>query len=455
MFVNDAGKAAILERKIEPVLERRYYNRSTVDHFKRFYSNRRVLAGCDDKNEPIYINPAIFWLNHPNRRQYLGGVVFWPGQAVPADTFNLWEGFAVMPSPDGSYAAFDAHLGHIICRDHPGHYDWLFKSLARMVQHPGERGEIIVLLQGEEGAGKSLLGRVMRRLLGPHALVISDPRHLVGAFNSHLRDCIFLMCDEMFYAGDRTQEAKLKSLIEETLAIEGKFENTVQAPNFLHVLLTTNRDWAIPASLKARRFFVLDVSGERVGDNAYFKNIWRELEAGGYARLLHDLITCDLTDFNHRKAPETKALQEQKKLSLKTHEVWWQDVLHRGYVFQSRLGLDEYFRQWHDKIAADLMHESYSNFARQRREPYPLSRETLGRFLRQMGYRRCQPTNLVVSEHITDVLDAQGHPTGRKAAALFSKKRGEGYRLGSLSHARRMFAKATGLAVDWAGKEQG
>ena len=60
--------------------------------------------------------------------------------------------------------------------------------------------------------------------------------------------------------------------------------------------------------------------------------------------MLHDLLHHDLTGFDVRDVPDTKGLQEQKKLSLSVDRAWWMDVLHRGYVFRSRLGLEELFR---------------------------------------------------------------------------------------------------------------
>ena len=43
--------------------------------------------------------------------------------------------------------------------------------------------------------------------MGQHALKISNAKHLVGNFNSHLRDCVFLFADEAFFAGDDSMSA--------------------------------------------------------------------------------------------------------------------------------------------------------------------------------------------------------------------------------------------------------
>ena len=68
---------------------------------------------------------------------------------------------------------------------------------------------------------------------------------------------IFLLGDEAFYAGDKAHVGILKTIITEpTLTIEGKFRDAILVPNFLHVMLTANAEWVVPASLSARRLYV-------------------------------------------------------------------------------------------------------------------------------------------------------------------------------------------------------
>ena len=183
-------------------------------------------------------------------------------------------------------------------------------------------------MRGGEGTGKGTLARALKRILGQHALAISNAKHLTGNFNAHLRDAVFLFADEAFFAGDRQHVGVLKSIItEEYLTVEAKYQNAVQAPNYLHVMMASNEDWVVPASLEARRFFCLEVADAHRNDHAWFAAIWKQMEAGGYAAMLHDLLRYDLTTFNVRAVPDTEALQRQKKLTLPVAESWWLNVL--------------------------------------------------------------------------------------------------------------------------------
>ena len=247
----------------------------------------------------------------------------------------------------------------------------------------------------------------------------------------------------------------LKSLITEpTLTIEAKYQNAVQMPNYVHLMMASNENWVIPASLEARRFLVLEVPASRVNDTAYFAAIWGEMENGGYEAMLHDLLEYDLTFFNHRNAPRTAGLMEQKKLSLGTSEAWWLDVLHRGYVWKSKLGLEEYFGEWQsDFIATDLLYDAYTEFAKAKHERHAMARGAFGAFITGMGGMAARPSKGIVGEHLTDVTNKFGET--RRQAAKVEKDRPTGYRFGSLQDARMAFIKKTNLSVGWGDEEKG
>ena len=130
--------------------------------------------------------------------------------------------------------------------------------------------------------------------------------------------------------------------------------------------------------MKCRRFFVLEVASERTRDYDYFNAIWEQMEAGGYEAMLYDLLDMDISKFNVRNVPETEGLREQKALSMGTSEAWWFNVLQRGYVFKSKMGLESYFANWHDTVATELLCASYDEYAKSRNERHPMNRKKLG-----------------------------------------------------------------------------
>ena len=133
---------------------------------------------------------------------------------------------------------------------------------------------------------------------------ISNAKHLVGNFNAHLRDCVMLFADEAFFAGDRSHEGVLKALITEpTLPIEGKYQNLVEVINMLHIFMSSNAEWVVPAAIDERRFCVTDVADNRIGDRTYFAAITAQMENGGLAALVYDMLRRDITGFEVRDVP--------------------------------------------------------------------------------------------------------------------------------------------------------
>ena len=200
--------------------------------------------------------------------------------------------------------------------------------------------------------------------------------------------------------------------------------------------------------LSTRADFLCWRSATAKNNHHYFAEIWQQMENGGYEAMLYELLHRDISGFNVRSVPITSALQHQKKLSLPTPEAWWLEVLHRGYVFKSKLGLENYFGEWHEEVSTEILFASYSDFAERLRERHPLSREALGRFMRRVGAKpKRLATNSIVGEHLADIANGFGGTT-RKAEPV-KHPRPPGYHLGTLDDARAAFLEATRLNVDW------
>lgn len=448
--LNENGKAMVYEPSFDVLLKRRFHGRITFEDFRKLYLNRLTQVGVDSDGSPIWKPSADLWLRHHSRRQYIGGVTFDPsGKPGRPDMLNLWQGFAVDPKP-GAWAQLHAHIFGIVCRSNREHFDFLMGWLARMVQFPAEQGEVAVVLKGSEGTGKGVVAKTMLRIFGQHGLAISNSKHLTSNFNAHLRDAVFLFADEAFFAGDRGHVGVLKALITEPfLTVEAKYQNAIQAPNFTHLLMASNEAWVVPASLEARRFFVLDVLPDSANNHEYFGGILAELEAGGYGAMLHDLLAHDLTGFNPRHVPVTEGLQDQRMLSLGTSERWWLDCLHRGYVFKSRLGMEAFFSEWHAELSTEVLFASYEAFARNCHERHPMGRETFGRFVAAMGGKPARYRSAVIGEAIVDAENPYGGTT--RKAALVRRNRSTGYHIGTLAVARAAFTQVTKLRPGWDG----
>lgn len=296
--------------------------------FRAFYSNEFVTVPMGNAAKQVPL--GHWWFAHPKRRSYRA-IVFQPGKEVPTDVYNLWRGFAVEARPGGSCEMYLAHVRDCICSGNEELYEYVVNWMATAVQKPWEQGHTAIVLRGPQGAGKGTFAKGLLGLFGRHGKQITDPKHLVGNFNSHLRDCIVLFADEAIAASSRQQEGILKTLVtEESLMFEAKGVDAAIERNYLHVIMASNNNWVVPAGVDDRRFVVLDVDESRMQDLAYFSAMRREMANGGQEALLHMLATRNLSSFNPRDKPTTAALQEQKLLSLSPIAKWWHSVLSDG-----------------------------------------------------------------------------------------------------------------------------
>jgi hypothetical protein len=414
--VNEAGQAVVYEQAIDPIRNRKILFRVKFSDLKKFYQNRPITVELASGASTTK-SAADWWLDDIRRRQYLGGVVFDPTGKAPQNCWNLWSGFSVEPAP-GDWHLMQDHIRKVICSGVEAHAEYLLNTIARMFQQPNKLAEVVVVLRGKKGSGKGVLLVWLVRAWGQHGLHISNAKHLVGNFNGHLRDCVMLFADEAFYAGDRQHESVLKALVTEpTLPIEAKHQNLVEVVNMLHVYMASNADWVVPASLEERRYFVLDVPDNRIGDRQYFSALYAEMENGGLAAMIYDMLRRNITGFEPRDVPNTAALNNQKLHSLDTLHRWWLAVLERGFVWKSRHGATV-FRDWSEFYTTELLSRSYLQWCGENRVCFPMSRVQLGKMMAEI-YQPSRPRqdNPVYELDSVRPFTKKPAPSGSKASS--------------------------------------
>ncbi len=345
------GKCLVLgwvPSKVDPVNEVPSFQ--TFKSFSERYAHKYVdvpnLKKRDAEGAPEMESKQLgaHWLKWGQRRSF-EGIDLVPGQGptVGNNVMNLWRGFATppiapgQPSPSGygsvNWDRMQAHIAEVLADGDAAALEYIMKWSAWAVQNPGERAEAALVFRGGKGSGKGTFAHALRRMFGAHGLHIANPKHLVGAFNAHLRNCLLLYADEAFWAGDKQGESTLKALItESTLTIEQKGVDAVQWHNRIHLIMTANAEWVVPASHDERRYVVLNVSEKYVDNERYFQALHDEIAAGGLSAMLHDLQQVDLKGWHPRKILKTEALLQQKMQSMNPLQEWWADMLEAGYI---------------------------------------------------------------------------------------------------------------------------
>lgn len=427
---NMGGKCRVIEEVDDPVLGRPRLTRQSYEDFRNRFN--RVYLSIPDPANPgntKQVKAGKWWLDHPQSRYY-DHLIFSPQGDRPG-AYNMWRGFAVNARPGNDHEIFLSHTRDIICNGNQALYEYVMGWLARLVQMPWLPGEVAPVLRGGKGIGKSLWVGWIADLLGRHSMQVSNPSHLVGTFNSHLRDCVLLFADEAFYAGDKKHESVLSTLItERVIMIEGKGVDAEAQPNHIHLIMASNNTWVVPAGMDERRYLVLDVSNERQGDHEYFAR-FVAAKRGGLECLLHHLLTLDISGFNVRSVPRTQGLEEQKLLSMTAEDEWWYGKLVQGAMLP-------HHTEWHREVRCDLLVEDYIEHAKNTGVLRRATPTALGRFL-----TRALPEGFPRSFQKLDRVE------GSDGYMSASPRRLRFYQMPTLEACRARFVERFGFQGEW------
>jgi hypothetical protein len=409
-----AGSKVRILVEDEDVEGRQTFELLTEKDFKTETANKGVVSLNDD--DETHMSANDFWLKSPDRREY-SGLVFRPGEVMTVEPganwrypkfYNMWRGWGVEPSEKGSCEKYKRHLLDNVCKGREDYYDWLWSFIAHIFQKPMEKPDVAIGLRGPPGVGKTKVGEVIGKLVGPsHYVAVAQKEHLVGKFNKHIASSLFTQADEAVWTRDPSTVGVLKDLITcKRRALEAKTLDVTMVDAFDRLLLTSNEDSMIPAEPGERRYFALDVSDAHAEDTAYFAAIDAELKDGGYERLLWELLHTDLSGFDCRTCPKTEELAFQKERNLSREAKWMLDALRDGKwwsadgsdqtpangatagdLFEPKKGADSEFEARY--IRKETVYNDYGESCRaQGRAQYKLSEMELSKLLIEcLGFR--------------------------------------------------------------------
>jgi Family of unknown function (DUF5906) len=340
------------------------------------------------------ISVEKFWKEHPQRCEL--ELVFKPGGTIEPGEINQWLGFGIVPRKTRRKIwSLLRHIWKVICRCNKAKFKDVIRWLAWAVQNPDKpAGVVLVLVSRKEGTGKTTVGLLMVEIFGRHGALVDDKDRLLGRFNDWLEFTCFVLAEEVLWAGDHRTADKLKSLITaETIQVERKHGACRQVKNRLHMIMTTNHEFAVPAGVEDRRYFVLDVSDEHARDDAWFGRLYRDLDDGGREEFLDFLQTVRLGTWHPREILKTTETAEQQRMSGDSVSQWSQACINADALVDGSNGVGCF--PLGQRISTKILRGTYASYCKQ----YglrPSNEELFGKACTQMfGARvRLAPDNM-------------------------------------------------------------
>ncbi|EKO40434.1 MAG: putative ATPase, partial [Solidesulfovibrio magneticus str. Maddingley MBC34] len=311
--ISIAGKSLIINyNEIDQRSKLKTFSISSYDDFNKRYLP--LLGKTINKKGEIVVDEKFtkIWLNSNYRKDFPNGIVFSPNADVEG-AYNLWQGFAVQPKETGDWSLYIKHIMEVICDNKPEIYNYVFAWMANIVQNLGSnRPGTAIVLRGERGTGKSIFADIFGKIFGGHYMTVTQKNHLVGKFNNHLCNKVLVFADEAIYSGDKESNEILKTLITgNTLTVEKKGIDAVVVPNNISLIIAGNNNELVNAGTSERRYLVLELSNIHKQDHQYFEDMIKQMENGGYEKMLYDLQNYDINCVNLRNVPKTAYLFDQ------------------------------------------------------------------------------------------------------------------------------------------------
>jgi hypothetical protein len=197
------------------------------------------------------------------------------------------------------------------------------------------QAEVALAFTGEQGSGKGVVWRYFGNMFAPHFRHFNDPDQFTGKFNADLGQAVFVFLDEAIWGGNKKNAGMIKAMITEpTLQIEKKGIDRMEAPNRLSIVAASNADWAVPVETGDRRWGVFRTNNRYAfkendpTSEAYFNALHEQMEHGGLAAMLYDLLLCWKVSANDiRNVPNTEEKARLKSLALAPTEMWLEEIL--------------------------------------------------------------------------------------------------------------------------------
>lgn len=237
------------------------------------------------------------------------------------DFLNLWKGFAAKELPEYDAELIQLLLDHqlnVLCCGDQRHFDYIIDWQASLVQLRRKIGTLLGF-KSKQGAGKNIIWDFFAKMVigRNHAYYCADMEQFTGRFNGHLAAKLFVLLDEVTYAGNHKINNKLKSILtQEMQTMEKKHKDPIAIDSHVSVVALSNNPDFLKIEDSCRRNVVFEASPERIGDRAYFLKLADLTSRSDVAdHYLTYLMQRDIKKFCAAEFPETEARIQMKELT--------------------------------------------------------------------------------------------------------------------------------------------
>lgn len=325
-YVYVAAEDEVYNRLSGTVLKPAAFNRSKRLEYMQYMEDNKV--GAFEAAEDLGT------LAHAESFKYEPGQpIFMPHPVDPqAIVWNTYRAPDIEPI-QGATPHFDAYLDALFIK--PGDREVVLKFLAFTVQNLVDIHSFALVIFGNHGSGKTLLGELLGAMVGESNFGIVSAPDIKSQFNGWAMDRQVILLDECFDLGTLEIANKLKTHIgAKTIPINRKNKNMIDVVNYANFIITSNYTDAVRMDQGERRYYVIETNrdlGAKNPDTVSILNpifdMARRRTAEGKAELsavFHMLQSLDLSDYHPNTLPRrTEAMEHM----IEANRSDWQSFL--------------------------------------------------------------------------------------------------------------------------------
>ena len=300
------------------------------------FANNKIEVMNEDTGILKMINPVTLYLESKHRKEF-DGIAFDPSNKLDPRIYNLFRGYKV-EGKEAPYRIkkFKEFVKTIICSRDELMFNIVWSFFAQMFQNPWEKKGTALVMVSAEGSGKSLVMRVMGKLMGNYYMSGNDNSRVTSKFNEHLEQTLLFYSNEASLKDKASSVSKLKNLITE---VDGSSElkggDTYSTKNYTHFVIDANGEVPVEQNEGSRRFITLHVDESRIGDLAYYGEIVAEINSDGFHEaMMYDLMNFDYSEYEDylRRPPKPEVTDEQIQENFDAIVAWWTACLVDGRI---------------------------------------------------------------------------------------------------------------------------
>ena len=236
---------------------------------------------------------------------------------ITTDFFNTFEGFKHPKKDYASYPdkikkkidQFNNYIFEVLVSKNKDSYEYILNWIANMAQ--GNKNTTALYFKGPEGIGKSSFCVFLKEyVLGNSiSLKCGNTVPLISKNNKILMGKLFVYFEELPVFNEQEWNgvsSKLKDMITANTLVYGEmYEKQIEATNINNYIINTNVE-SIKHS-EGRRYFIADLSSDRMQDHAYFENLYQKCFTDEIGEAYYNfLLARDVSQFNPQQMPMTE-----------------------------------------------------------------------------------------------------------------------------------------------------